>query len=370
MLNLSDSILIEFDNFETERHKNSKVPKIAHFYFPKDSEIIEFNQNNPKNTLRRIFEGGEIYNDYEKEKILLFNKEIFRRDIKLPSDWQDFDSLRFLQATGYDNIKTILYVLEHIEWRKNNIPIIPTDNIKRILNIGFLYAHGRDNRFRPILILDPNIFNKYLKSFSVQDWILSIIYLFEYLKKNCFLPGQIENWNIICDVSKVNLFLLPTEFKIILNTLQSNYRCRLYVMFIINVSFIMKSIWSLIKSMLDSSTQRKIRFLSGEELKGEIFKYINLSQLEEKFGGEAVNMENKFFPPNFPSNNYFTELDNPDEILVKEEKYLEIIQNNSKYTPYSNLIYPEVEINNNKNFQDDFVSLNSSIPINNEHSKI
>ena len=148
------------------------------------------------------------------------------------------------------------------------------------------------------------------------------------------MPGQIENWNIICDISKVYVILLPPEFKKILNSLQSNYRCRLYVMFIINVSLILKSIWTNIKGMPDASSQRKIRFLSGiQDIKGEIFKFVIRSQIQEKFGGDALNNKERYFHPQFPSNEYFTDYDNPNEILVNEEKDLEIIKNNSNYIP-------------------------------------
>lgn len=334
MENLSDSVLIEYEDFTTYRHNLTKPPAHSYFYFPQDIEIIELNKTNPKKQLRRIFQGGVKYNDFELENLSKFKEELKKRDLSLPSYWEECNTYRFLQASGYDHSKTILLILEHLEWRKINFPVILTDKIKQILNSGFIYIHGRDNRFRPLIVFDPNIFSLNKKKFVTEDWILSLVFFFEYVTKNCFIPGQIENWNIICDVSKVSVLFLPSELKIILNTLQCNYRCRLYVAIVMNVSFLMKSIWNMIKMMLDESTERKVKLLNNiDDVNKELFKFINKSQLEKRFGGEAENLERKFFPPFFPSNEYFTENDDLAEILVNEEKYVEIIRNNDKLVP-------------------------------------
>lgn len=335
---VNENLLINFD----------KLPKEAYLYFPSEEETIQYNQDFPNRSIRRIFEGGVKYYEFEEESLASFNKELVKRDIELPLNWQDSDTLRFLQATSHDNTRTIILILDHLEWKRNKIPRSPSDKIKEILNSGFLYVHGRDNRFRPIMVLDPYIFHTLNKHYSIQDWILSMIYLFEYIKVNYFLPGQIENWNIICDVAKVNILFIPPEFKEILTSLQSNYRCRLFVMIIINVSLIVKSLWNIVKNILDKTTERKIRLINVDQnVNLEVFSFINRSQVEKKFGGDAENINKVYFPPTFPSNDYFTEYDNPKEIMVSEESYRKKINTNSLLipSPYIDLIKENNEIN-------------------------
>ncbi len=319
---------------ETILSKKNLIPKEGFLYFPTEEVVIQYNKNDPCKSIRRIFEGGIKYYDFEEDSITNFNQELTKREIILPSDWLDCDTLRFLQATSHDYTRTILLILDHLEWKKNRVPIVPSDKTTEILNSGFLYVHGRDNRFRPIMVLDPFIFHKLNKKYSTQEWVLSMIYLFEYIKVNCFLPGQIENWNIICDVAKVNILFIPPEFKEILTSLQSNYRCRLYVMLIINVSLLIKSLWNIIKNILDKTTERKIRMINVDQnVDIEVFSFINRSQVEKKFGGDAENLGSTFFPPTFPSNDYFTDYDNPKELLVSEEVYKKKIQDNCLLIP-------------------------------------
>jgi len=131
---------------------------------------------------------------------------------------------------------------------------------------------------------------------------------------------------------------MPKELKTLMSILQSNYRCRLYVMYIVNVSLFVKVLWKTINILLDPSTQRKIKLLQGEaEMEREIFKIINRKQIEKRFGGLAENIEGRFFPPIFPSDEYFTSAED-ENALIDDEMYVEISKNNPmlKKSPFIN----------------------------------
>ena len=335
----------------TDRHKDAKPPQQAYLYFPSEMEIVQFDNGNSKKLLRRIFEGGVLFNSFETEHLNQFNLFLKKKNFTLPDNWETFNTLRFLLAYSFDYEKALKFILDHIDWRSKFLPVSPSDTVKKLLNIGFVYVHGRDNRFRPIVMLNPDIFINNLDKYSLDDWILTIIYLFEYIKENCFLPGQIENWNILCDVSKTSVIFMPNELKVILNVLQSNYRCRLNTMYIINVSFLIKILWKTISLVLDPFTLKKIKLLKGEsDIEGEVFKIINKTQIESKFGGLACNIEKKFFPPIFPSLEYFVSEEDKN-ILVSQQKYIEIINTNHclKKSPY---IENKKENNDNINILD------------------
>ena len=338
METISDSLNIEFEALNTENHLRAKPPKQSYLYFPSEYEMVEFDNKNPKKILRRIFEGGVKFNDFEEENFINFSKFLEEKSIILPNYWEKFNTIRFLQANGYDFEKTLKFIMEHIEWRLKYLPVVPTDNVKRILNLGYLYIHGRDNRFRPILVLNPDIFVQNLNKYCLDDWINALIYMLEYIKEHCFLPGQIENWNLICDVGKSSIVFMPKELKTLMSILQSNYRCRLYVMYIVNVSLFVKVLWKTINILLDPSTQRKIKLLQGEaEIEREIFKNINRKQIEKRFGGLAENIEGRFFPPVFPSDEYFTSAED-EKVLIDEDMYAEISKSNPmlKKSPFIN----------------------------------
>ena len=60
----------------------------------------------------------------------------------------------------------------------------------------------------------------------------------------------------------------------------------------------------------------------------KIYQDINPENLEARFGGKAPDLEygkgNCIFPPRMPaSNNYLLEKENPKDILITEEQYIE-----------------------------------------------
>jgi hypothetical protein len=342
----------EFETNDTIRHQSAKPPKDAYFYIPKDDEIILFDEKNPTKTLRRIFEGGVEYNNYEKTKLKEFRKEIEKHNsnikkvkLILPESWKECHILRFLQATQYNITKTIDMVLNHIEWRKVNIPPKITDKSKEILNLGFIYIHGRDCRFRPIMNIVANIYEKYKKNYTFADWERAVIYFMEYSIQNLLIPGQVENWDIICDLKDVSVTSIPEELKKILGILQNNYRCRLYVMYIINIGGWISFGWTIIKKFLDASTEKKIQLLKSSNL-DDMFKFINPRQIEKKFGGNAEDVKQYFFPPIFPDNNYLLSNEKSNKVLVSEEKYKALIKERSDMTPCPYLVELEIKLNN------------------------
>lgn len=367
-LTLSNDMIQEFTNFETIRHLVAKPPKDAYFYIPQGTELIEFDEKNVTKTLRRIFEGGVEYNNYEKGKLNELKKEIEKQNehlknkknkkssktmLILPDYWRDYHSLRFLQATGYNLSKTIDMITNHLEWRKINLPPRITENAMKILNSGFIYIHGRDSKFRPIMVIVANIYDKYKKTFSFSDWEIAVIYFMEYAINNLLLPGQIENWNIICDLNGISITSIPEDLRKILSILQNNYRCRLYVMFIVNIGGFVSFAWGLIKKFMDPSTQRKIRLLKGDALK-DLFQFINRKQIEKKFGGLAEDVKEFFFPPIFPSNEYLMENESKEKILVNEEEYKKIIDEKREIVPS-----PFLQNSDNKGIIEEEISSNS-----------
>jgi len=162
-------------------------------------------------------------------------------------------------------------------------------------------------------------YSKNKEKYSFEDWEKALVYFMEYMINNVLIPGQIENWNTICDFDDVSALFLPAEVKKLMAVMASNYRCRLYVMYILNLSFFLRGLWSIGKSMMDPITQKKIQVLSvGDKA---MFNFINKSQVEQLFGGTAKTVESYCFPPIFPSDKYIADGENWNSIFMNEEEY-------------------------------------------------
>lgn len=319
-----------YKNDETlfQRHEKALPPIEAYLFFPNEFDIIEENLKKPNKTLRRIFESNEKFNQYEETKYAEMLEEINNKKnsskIVIPEDWNKFELRRFLQATGFQPTKSIELLARHFEWRGNFFPLKITNKTLELLNCGFIYIHGRDNHYRPIMVLNARKYVAMKDKFAYEDWLTCIIFFMEYVIHNLLIPGQVENWNIITDVTDVSMIFLPNELKKLISVLQSNYRCRLFINYIIGMGGGLQLLWKCIQPFLDKTTIRKVRILTNATM-SEIFTYINEEQVEQKFGGKANNVElgvaNCLFPPIMPSLNFLKSDDDRDKILLTEEKY-------------------------------------------------
>ena len=347
----------EFYSFNTVRHQNAKPPKEAYFYFPQSQDIVIHDPKYPNKTLRRIFEGNVNFLNYEKDKIKEFMqyieislKKTPKITIVFPDYWRDYDTLRCLQAKGYDMVQTLETLIPHLEFMRNNIPPQVRDKTIEILNLGFLYSHGRDNRFRPILVIKAIVFKENMDKYCFEDWERAIVFFIEYNIKHLLIPGQVENWNIICDLKDCSIIFLPSDLKKIIATIQANYRCRLFVMYILNLTIFLRGVWGIVKHTLDPVTQTKIQIIQPGD--PAMFKFIHPSQIEERFGGKSKNFEDNFFPHISPSNQYLIEGDKPDELFVSEDKYKVIIEKDDKIYKCPFIDYsPEVKFSTEDNTQ-------------------
>jgi hypothetical protein len=66
----------EFYTTKTDRHKLSQPPREAYLYFPSEKEILEYNPKAPYKTIRKIFDGGVEFKEFEIKIINQFYDEI------------------------------------------------------------------------------------------------------------------------------------------------------------------------------------------------------------------------------------------------------------------------------------------------------
>ena len=292
------------DNPELKSRHLRAIPTLEMYrFFPPSEEIITIDKSNPQKNYRYIF-NGQPKTDFEEKKLSQFYEyESKNKKINYPSDWQESDTMRILQAVDYDIKKAYTNIIENINWLES-IPKYVNDKIINLLNSGFMYVHGRDHHFRPVIFVNIKKVKTILSNnYTFEDINQSIIYLMNYVMEYLLIPGQIENWIIFADLDGVGVTDLG-DFQKIINTV-SKRRGRVFKNYFVNIgSFLKFSLKTIIKMV--SSVAKKSVILGSDELY-KITELISPDNLENKYGGNAPNVipgGNNLFPPIMPNANY------------------------------------------------------------------
>ena len=324
---LVDSFFIKDPNLY-EIFKKGLPPKEAYLYFPKGKEVIDLHDKKPEKNNRRIFVNVP-YLEIEKVWLKAY-KEIIEKhpENKLPEYWNDGLNLAYIYSVECKLDKAYKRMIDYFKWYKGFFPlnIQPGDKCSKVLNSGFLYIFGRDHQFRPLLICQPYILQKCLDLYSDTDIINASIFICQYMVKYMLIPGQIENWIMIVNMEDTSVLKIPDSVKKLINYLSEYFIARLYRCYILGLNAFLRIIYKIICTFVEKSTVEKVIILDDKDDKRK-HQDINPENLEERFGGTATNCkydeENSLFPPRMPSDNFFLENENPKEILITEEEYIE-----------------------------------------------
>lgn len=311
-----------------EIFKRGIPPKEAYYFFPKGKDVLEEHNKKPEKNLRRIFINVpflEIEN-----KWLDKYKEIIAKhpENKLPDYWNDGLNLAYIYSTECKLEQSYKRMIEYFKWYKSFFPlnIQPGDKVVQVLNSGFLYAFGRDHQFRPLLICQPYILQKCLKLYSDDDIYNASIFICQYMVNYMMIPGQIENWIMIVNMDGTSILSIPESVKKLMNALSNYFIARLFRCYILGLNAFLRIIYKIICNFVEKTTVEKVIVLDDKNDKRKD-KDINPENIEERFGGKATDLiydvENALFPPRMPSNNFLLDNENPKDILITEEQYIE-----------------------------------------------
>ena len=320
------------------RHLRAQPTLEMYRFFPPQEEIISIDKSNPHKNYRYIF-NGQPKTEYEETKLSQFYEyEAKNKKINYPSDWIESDTMRMLQAADYDIKKAYNNIIENIQWLET-IPRTINDKTIYLLNSGFMYVHGRDHHFRPVIFCTIKKVKNLLATddtYDFEDINRSIIYLVNYVMEYLLIPGQIENWIIFVDFDGMGVTDLGDFQKII--TTFSKRRGRVFKNFFVNIGSFLKFSLKTVMKMVSSVAKKSI-ILGNNELY-KVTELISPDNLEQKYGGKAPNVTpggNNLFPPIMPNANYA--LNGETINIVSPENYKNICMGNNR--PY--VICPEYE---------------------------
>ena len=320
------------------RHLRAQPTLEMYRFFPPQEEIISIDKSNPHKNYRYIF-NGQPKTEYEETKLSQFYEyEAKNKKINYPSDWIESDTMRMLQAADYDIKKAYNNIIENIQWLET-IPRTINDKTIYLLNSGFMYVHGRDHHFRPVIFCTIKKVKNLLATddtYDFEDINRSIIYLVNYVMEYLLIPGQIENWIIFVDFDGMGVTDLG-DFQKIISTF-SKRRGRVFKNFFVNIGSFLKFSLKTVMKMVSSVAKKSI-ILGNNELY-KVTELISPDNLEQKYGGKAPNVTpggNNLFPPIMPNANYA--LNGETINIVSPENYKNICMGNNR--PY--VICPEYE---------------------------
>ena len=321
------------------------APREAYFFIPKLENQMIYYPNNPKKSLRLIFEkkDPEDYLPHEREAFSGFQQYFSENRIELPEYWTESETRKCIQAENFNFHKALEKMKSCINYQ---VPKKDFNSIRDILSSGMIYMHGLDCNYRPIICIIVSRFVKIMDIYPIDNFIYAIYVFINYLSKHIFIPGQVENWIMIADMSNVSFWKPPTKILKIFNFLQNKYLCRLSSLHIYGMNYVLTMCWKIVKKLIDERTAQKFNFISGEDdIKNLVLNNINPTQLEQRFGGEAQDVgEDLDFPFLLPSSEYQVDDRNEDQI-VTEEEYIKLV-NEDKLVTISPYLIQEGKINN------------------------
>ena len=340
------------------------TPKESYYFFPSESDCVVFNPAYPTKILRLIFEkkNKDEYLPYENEMFEKFEEYFetnLKSNFKLPNDWPESETRKCLQASLYNMEKTFEKMKAEINYE---IPNLPFTDFEEILSKKFLYMHGLDINYRPILITNAKVFMDLIDKYPIENFVTAIDKVIIYLKDHFFIKGQVENWVMIADLNGVSIWSPPIKMIKIFDFLQVKYLCRLKSLYIYGMGYVLNFSWKIIKKLIDERTAEKFNFINSQsDIDEYVLKTIHPSQLEKKYGGKAEDLNEVIdFPFILPSDIY--QYDYNRSNIITEDEYIRKGKNNElcEISPY---LIGEINDNSKLKSKSKILENNNSEPI-------
>ena len=258
---------------------NSTDPKASGFY-------DQLNQSQ--------FDALQKWKGELKEQKVIDNFEVY----------DDLFLLRFLRARKFDLEKTMLMFKKYLQWRIDMKvdEINQSYELENLIEIKKLYPHGyhrTDKLGRPVYIelYDKTDVNGLFKITTEDKMVKYYIKQYERQIKFIFpacsavVQRPIEQSCTILDANGIGILSIAGPIKGFVKLAsdigQDYYPEMLGKMTIVNVGFLFRAIWSMVKSFIDAKTQSKISLLKSN-YKDELLKLIDEDKLPSFFGGKCT----------------------------------------------------------------------------------
>ena len=219
-------------------------------------------------------------------------------------NYDDLFLLRFLRARKFDLEKTMEMFKKFLQWRIDMKvdELRESYQMENLIQIKKLYPHGyhkTDKQGRPIYIeLYDKTDVKGLFKITTEDKMVKY-YIKQYERQikyifpacSAVVKRPVEQSCTVLDANGIGITSLfgPIKgfVKLASDIGQDYYPEMLGKMTIVNVGFLFRAVWSLVKSFIDPKTQNKINLLKST-YKDDLLVLIDEENLPHFFGGKCT----------------------------------------------------------------------------------
>jgi len=220
------------------------------------------------------------------------------------NDYDDLFLLRFLRARKFDLEKTMIMFKNFLKWRidMNVDELLRSYELEHLIEIKKLYPHGyhrTDKIGRPVYIelYDKTDVKGLFKITTEEKMVKYYIKQYERQIKYIFpacsavVKKPVEQSCTILDANGIGITSIfgPIKgfVKLASDIGQDYYPEMLGKMTILNVGFLFRAVWAMVKSFIDPKTQAKISLLKKPFL-DDLLALIDEDKLPSIFGGKCT----------------------------------------------------------------------------------
>eukprot|EP00930_Biecheleria_cincta_P024384 TRINITY_DN17459_c0_g1_i1.p1 TRINITY_DN17459_c0_g1~~TRINITY_DN17459_c0_g1_i1.p1 ORF type:complete len:515 (-),score=63.27 TRINITY_DN17459_c0_g1_i1:284-1828(-) len=208
-------------------------------------------------------------------------------------------ALRILQQAKWNVDKALKVIQSHLEMRVNRLPIDESSVIQD-LKSGMMYWHGRDRACRPLLIWRIGM----IPNYGVDQATRLILFILEFAVRYLLVPGRVESWVLIVDLTGVGLSTASSHARSMLGNitrlLEEVYCGRNFCTKIFHMPWVVRAI---VNSLIPEDKKSKVEFVADRDIAAVMRGLFEPHQLEEQYGGTAPNVKNgEAYPYRFFAN--------------------------------------------------------------------
>ena len=158
---------------------------------------------------RLIFTHMEL-REREETHLNDFRNFLKVKGLTLPAGYDDESRtvLRFLQGLKWNYQQSYDEILEHAKWR-DTANLTNIEPFLQHLNSGIIYGLKRDKNLRPIIVV--NVRRVINSKMALEPLMATVDYFTNYVIEKGMVPGRVECWTCIFDLSDVGATEIPTK---------------------------------------------------------------------------------------------------------------------------------------------------------------
>lgn len=292
------------------------IPDIAYRYRPTEDYLY----SGEKTGIKRSIYYKTQFTVFEKAAILEFKNYVKDKlpCKTVPEFFGDEEVLRILIRFKFNNKRAVDGLIGEIEWRTSMLPNSYHSlglQVQPMVNSGIIYISGRDNRYRPLIIILSEKLSQLKNQIEKISYLL--IFFIEFIRSELSIPGKVENFILLVDMAGRTIKDSPIkELKKLYEIIQTHYPDYLSLNYIINSAG--KGMFgSMFSNFMDAEITRKTLW---DKSNGSDYLSIhfNPGQLEKKYGGNLENYS-EFWPVVMPPGPYAASGETEDAFLLPEE---------------------------------------------------